>query len=112
MNNNRDYINILEKQKIIRMVFILLNGLAWYADNNLEKNMINNKQNSISKNIYIVIIIISIFINSYYITINSGPNKERIEIRKIALIMIIVSLFIFLFLQTSEENNNKNNSII
>ena len=97
---------ILEKQKMIRILFIVLNILAWYADNNLEKNLIENKKNNISKNIYIFFIIVSIIVNYFYITINKGPNKDKINLRTTALTLIITALFIFLYLQITDENDN------
>ncbi len=112
MSNNDEYIKILEKQKKIRILFIVLNILAWYADNNLEKNLINKRNNNVSKNIYIFFIIVSIIVNYYYITINKGPNKDKINLRTTALTLIITALFIFLYLQITDENNNKNESII
>ena len=50
------FIKILESQKSIRAIFVILNIFAWIADDNLESNLNGKDKNSdrTSKRIYII----------------------------------------------------------
>lgn len=109
-SQNIEFIKLLQNQKTIRVLFIVLNILAWSADNITQKDLINNKQgsNQIAQNIYIFILIVSIIVNVYYIIIienqiktskSQNQNTQQLETRKNALIILITALGILLYTQ-------------
>lgn len=117
------FIKILESQKSIRAIFVVLNVFAWIADDNLESNLNGNDANSkrTSKRIYIIIIVISFIINVYYLYLNNAQlkdnnknsrNKQSINLRSSALILVIVSLIIFFYLEATEPTEQIKDSII
>lgn len=111
-NQNIKFIKILQNIKGIRILFIVLNFLAWFADDIVQKDLINNKQtsNESTQFIYTFILVISIIVNLYYIAIiedqikisrTRNQDTKQLEIRKFALTILVIALFI-LFCSQSE----------
>lgn len=118
-NQNIEFIKLLQNQKAIRILFILLNVLAWFGDNITQEDLINNEQKNTQKaqSIYNFILIISIIVNIYYIIIienqiNSSKkrneNTKQLQLKKDALIILVIALFILLYTQLSPVNSTGN----
>lgn len=109
---NNVFIKILQNQKAIRILFIVLNALAWYADNTSQEELTNNQKNrsEAPQFIYNFILTISILVNIYYIVtiqeqiVKSNQNTKNLETRRDALILLVISLSILLYSQNSTGN--------
>lgn len=109
---NNVFIKILQNQKAIRILFIVLNALAWYADNISQEELTNNQKNrsETPQFIYNFILTISILVNIYYIVtiqeqiVKSNQNTKNLETRRDALILLVISLSILLYSQNSTGN--------
>lgn len=104
-------ITTLKTQEDIRILFIILNVFAWLADKNIEDSVTNKTSNNLklSRDIYIVILIISILITAYYWYINykgleENNNNNTFNIRNIAYIISIVSLLMLLYVQITDTS--------
>lgn len=115
MESAANFVTLFENQKSIRIVFVILNIFAWFADDSDEKNLLSNKKETdkLAQNIYTIIIIISLLINFYYLIVNEKQYQEAIQknknvkefkLRNIAIIIVIISLIIFLYVQLNDED--------
>lgn len=119
-NQNIEFIKLLQNQKAIRVLFIVLNILAWFADDITQKDLINNEQKATqaAQYIYNFILIISIIVNVYYIIIienqikitqEKNQNTKQLETKKNALTILVIALSILLYTQLPISNNNLTN---
>ncbi|MDD6878863.1 MAG: hypothetical protein PUD59_01350 [bacterium] len=116
---NIGFIKLLENQKKIRILFVILNIFAWFADNRVEQNIDNNNSSddNLSKQIYICIIVISLIVNIYYLYVNSTQheaslNDDKQNYREAAIILTIIALIIFLYVEIIDPSKSLDESII
>ena len=118
MNKKINNIEVIQTQEKIRILFIILNLLALYADKEIEKSLKTgeNGNTSLSNQIYLGITIVNVFVLLYYIWLNNislneseKNNKDTniFEIKNIAFILSITAVILFIYVQliSSEQNN-------
>ena len=119
MNNNLNNIKTIQNQEKIRILFIILNFFALYADKEIEQSLKNStkRNTNLSNDIYLGITIINIGVLLYYIDINNkGINEAKkknedtklFEIKNIAFTLYIIAVLLFVYVQIENKNNNSN----
>lgn len=119
MNN----IEIIQNQEKIRILFIVLNLLALYADTEVEKSLKskNKGDTELSNKIYLNITIVNVGVLLYYIWINNkgleeakanNENTQLFEVKNIAFMLSIIAVVLFIYVQlNSTTQNNKNTEL-
>ena len=73
MNNKINNIKTIQNQEKIRILFIILNLFALYADKEVEKSLKNKNfgNTNLSNKIYLEITFVNVLVLIYYILINN-----------------------------------------
>lgn len=109
-------IKILEIQKKVRLLFIITGLLAIYADNIVEKNIINkNKKNSSTAlNIYLLVAFVGLIINVYYLVQNikeldkiKDENLSLQYVRILGNILFVAGFLCFIYYQLNNTDEDQ-----
>ena len=123
MNNELNNIKTIQNQEKIRILFIILNLFALYADKEVEKSLKNKNfgNTNLSNQIYLEITFVNVLVLIYYILINNKAlcdakenNKPTniFEIKNTAFVLSIIAVVLFIYVQlTSTNQNNKNTQL-
>lgn len=123
MNNEMNNIKTIHTQEKIRILFIILNLLALYADAEVEKSLKNKGtgNTNLSNKIYLGITLVNVLVLIYYILINNKALNEAkennkstniFEIKNTAFTLSIIAVVLFIYVQlTSTTQNNKNTQL-
>lgn len=114
-------IEIIQNQEKIRILFIILNLLALFADTEIEKSLkiSKNGNTDLSNKIYLGITIVNVGVLLYYIWINDkGLNEAKeknedtklFEIKNMAFTLSIIAVVLFIYVQLNSTNQNNKNT--
>ena len=121
MNIKMSNIEIIQNQEKIRILFIILNLLALFADTEIEKSLkiSKNGNTDLSNKIYLGITIVNVGVLLYYIWINDkGLNEAKeknedtklFEIKNMAFTLSIIAVVLFIYVQLNSTNQNNKNT--
>lgn len=122
MNNEMNNIKTIQIQEKIRILFIILNLLALYADAEVEKNLKNKGtgNTNLSNKIYLGITLVNVLVLIYYILINNKAlngakenNKSTniFEIKNTAFTLSIIAVVLFIYVQLTSTTQNNNTQL-
>lgn len=122
MNTETNNLITIQNQEKIRILFIILNLFALYADTEVEKSLKNKNSGNtnLSNKIYLGITFVNVLVLIYYILINNSTlNKAKeknkptniFKIKNIAFILSLIAVILFIYVQLTNNQNNKNTEL-
>ena len=122
MNSKTNNLKTIQNQEKIRILFIILNLFALYADIEVEKSLKNKNtgNTNLSNKIYLGITLVNVLVLIYYILINNSAlndaelkNKSTniFEIKNIAFVLSLVAVILFIYVQLMSPNQNNNTEL-
>lgn len=105
--NNENLIRRLSFENLIWVVYLLIAIANIYGDELIKKAIRENDSESSTRarNIFVIILVITLFINSYfflrnYSDLKKDPNNESLQIRFIGSGLILLATLCFIYSQT------------
>ena len=122
MNSKTNNLKTIQNQEKIRILFIILNLFALYADIEVEKSLKNKNtgNTNLSNKIYLGITLVNVLVLIYYILINNSAlndaelkNKSTniFEIKNIAFVLSLIAVILFIYVQLMSPNQNNNTEL-
>lgn len=122
MNSKTNNLKTIQNQEKIRILFIILNLFALYADIEVEKSLKNKNtgNTNLSNKIYLGITLVNVLVLIYYILINNSAlndaelkNKSTniFEIKNIAFVLSLVAVILFIYVQLMSPTQNNNTEL-